>query len=51
MRVAGASPDTAELWSIDAPGTRQRNEIHLRNGSRIPFAFSRCGCDSMISCA
>lgn len=40
MRAAGASPETAELWSTDAPGMRQRNEIHLRNGSRIPFAFT-----------
>jgi len=39
MRKAGASPETAELWSIDAPGMRQRNEIRLRDGRCIPFAF------------
>lgn len=50
MRSAGASPDTAELWSIDAPGARQRNEIRLRNGTRIPFAFSHCCCTSLFSC-
>ncbi len=50
MRAAGASPDTAELWSIDAPGVRQRNEIRLRNGTRISFAFSHCCCTSMFSC-
>lgn len=40
MRSAGASPATAELWSIDAPGFRQVNEIRLRDGRRVPFRFT-----------
>ncbi len=42
MHKAGGYSLNAELWAINCAGTRTTYEIRLPNGTRVPFAFSRC---------